>query len=141
VHHPSDPVGNATLEAFWKRPEWTDRPQGYDVPARAGWYPIVTGLQEVFDLIAGFSAASGHGHNYDGDFLSGWAAVAPPADWTGGRQCPPPAAPPIRVRSADARPAQPRDRPRARQAGAATFLEMVTSDGSRGLTRSAAGPM
>jgi uncharacterized membrane protein len=82
VHHPSDPVGNATLEAFWRRPEWTDRPQGYDVPARAGWYPIVTGLQEVFDLIAGFSAASGHGHNYDVDFVSGWAAVAPPADWT-----------------------------------------------------------
>ena len=62
MHHPSDPVGNTTLEAFWRRPEWTDRPQGYDVPARAGWHPIVTGLQEVFDLIAGFSAASGHGH-------------------------------------------------------------------------------
>jgi uncharacterized membrane protein len=70
VHHPSDPVGNATLEAFWRRPAWTDRPQGYDVPARAGWYPVVTGLQEVFDLIAGFSAASGHGHNYDVDFLT-----------------------------------------------------------------------
>jgi len=31
----------------------------------------VIGLQEVFDLIAGFSAASGHGHNYDVDFVSG----------------------------------------------------------------------
>jgi uncharacterized membrane protein len=82
VHHPSDPVGNATLEAFWRRPERTDRPQGYDVPARAGWYPVVTGLQEVFDLIAGFSAASAHGHNDDVDFVSGWAAVAPPAEWT-----------------------------------------------------------
>ena len=82
VHHPSDPVGNATLEALWRRPEWTDRPQGYDVPARAGWYPVVTGLQEVADLIAGFSAASGHGHNYGVDFVAGWAAVAPPAGWT-----------------------------------------------------------
>jgi uncharacterized membrane protein len=82
VHHPSDPVGNATLEAFWRRPAWTDHPQGYDVPARAGWFPIVTGIQQVADLIAGFSAASGHGHNYDIDFVSGWAAVAPPADWT-----------------------------------------------------------
>ena len=36
----------------------------------------------MFDLIAGFSAASGHGHNYDVDFVSGWAAVAHPADWT-----------------------------------------------------------
>jgi uncharacterized membrane protein len=82
VHHPSDPVGNATVEAVWRRPEWTDRPKGYDVPARAGWFPIVTGLQEVFDLIAGFSAPSGYGHNYGVDFVTGWAAVAPPAQWT-----------------------------------------------------------
>jgi uncharacterized membrane protein len=82
VHHPSDPVGNATVESFWRRPEWTDPPRGYDVPARAGWFPVVTGIQEVFDLMAGFSAPSGHGHNYDVDLVAGWAAVAPPAQWT-----------------------------------------------------------
>ena len=82
VHHPSDPVGNATLEALWRRPEWTEHPKGYDIPARAGWVPIVTGLQEVFDLIAGFSAPSGYGHNYAVDFAAGWAAVVPPEGWT-----------------------------------------------------------
>ena len=86
VHHPSDPVGNATLEALWRRPEWTERPKGYDVPARAGWSPIVTGLQQVADLIAGFSAPSGYGHNYGIDFAA-WAAVAPPTD--GPRPTPP----------------------------------------------------
>jgi hypothetical protein len=60
----------------------------------------VTGLQEIFDLIAGFSAASGHRHNNDVDFVSGWAAMAPSGRLDGGRQRPPPAAPPIRVRSA-----------------------------------------
>ena len=59
-----------------------DRPQGYVVPARAGWYPIVTGLQEVADLIAGFGATSGYGHNYGIDFVTGWAAVVPPEGWT-----------------------------------------------------------
>ena len=49
------------------------------------------GLQEVFDLIAGFSAASGHGHNYDVDVVSGWAAVAPSGRLDGGRQRPSPA--------------------------------------------------
>lgn len=82
VHHPSDPVGNASVESLWRRPEWTEAPKGYDIPARAGWYPIVTGLQEVADLIAGFSAPSGHGHNYDVDFVAGWAAVVPPQRWT-----------------------------------------------------------
>jgi uncharacterized membrane protein len=57
-------------------------PKGYDVLARAGWFPIVTGVQEVADLIAGFSAPSGYGHNYAIDFVSGWAAVAPPVRWT-----------------------------------------------------------
>ena len=76
------PVGNASLEALWRRPEWTEPPKGYDVLARAGWFPIVTGLQEVADLIAGFSAPSGYGHNYAIDFVSGWVAVAPPERWT-----------------------------------------------------------
>ncbi len=40
VHHPSDPVGNATLEALWRRPEWTDRPQGYGVDFVAGWAAV-----------------------------------------------------------------------------------------------------
>ena len=57
-------------------------PKGYDVLARAGWFPIVTGVQEVADLIAGFSAPSGYGHNYAIDFVSGWAAVVPPVQWT-----------------------------------------------------------
>jgi hypothetical protein len=90
------PVGNATVEAFWRRPEWTDRPQGYDIPARAGWYPIVTGLQEVADLIAAFGATSGYGHNYGIDFVIGWAAVAP-GRMDRRRQRPAPAAPPDRV--------------------------------------------
>jgi uncharacterized membrane protein len=57
-------------------------PRGYDIPAGAGWCPIVTGVQEVADLIGGFSAPSGYGHNHAVDFVSGWAAVAPPARWT-----------------------------------------------------------
>ena len=32
--------------------------------------------------MAGFSAASGYGHNYGINFVSGWAAVAPPPGWT-----------------------------------------------------------
>ncbi len=52
------------------------------VRARTGWLPIVTFNQVVADLIAGFSAPSGYGHNYVVDVISGWAAVAPPAGWT-----------------------------------------------------------
>ena len=43
---PGSPVWRPVYDGGTRvRPEWTDRPEGYDVPARAGWYPIVTGLQ------------------------------------------------------------------------------------------------
>ena len=58
------------------RPVWLSR------SARAGWYPVDTGLKEVADLIAGFGAPSGYGHNYGIDFVTGWAAVVPPEGWT-----------------------------------------------------------
>ena len=82
VHHPSDPVGSFDFETIWRWPEWMDEPRGYDVPSRGGWFPVVTFVQEVADLVAGFSAPSGYGHNYTVDFASAWAAVVPPPGWS-----------------------------------------------------------
>lgn len=81
-HHPSDPVGYWNLETLWSRPEWVDDPVGYDVSPEVAWFPIVTWGQVSADLIAGFSAGPGFGHNYSIDFVSGWASVAPPPDWS-----------------------------------------------------------
>jgi uncharacterized membrane protein len=81
-HHPSDPVGLFEFPTIWSRPEWTEAPTGFDVPDRVGWWPIVTWVQTVADLIAGFSTPPGHGHNYATDYVSGWAAVVPPDGWT-----------------------------------------------------------
>ena len=86
MHHPSDRSATRAWRRSGDGRNGPSLPKGYDVLARAGWFPIVTGLQEVADLIAGFSAPSGYGHNYAIDyaidFVSGWAAVAPPARWT-----------------------------------------------------------
>jgi uncharacterized membrane protein len=82
LHHPSDPVGVWNWETMVLPPEWTDDPKGDDVPQRAQWVPLVTWVQEVADLVAGFSAPAGHGHNYSQEFVSAWAAVVPPAGWT-----------------------------------------------------------
>ena len=63
-----------------------DRPApGLRHPRPGRLVPIVTGIQEVADFIAGFSTTSGYGHNYDIDFVTGWAAVlspSPPDGWT-----------------------------------------------------------
>lgn len=82
VHHPSDPVGSWSWETIWSRPEWTESPIGYDVPQRVRWFPFITWVQEVADLMAGFSAPPGYGHDYSVDFVGAWATVTQPDDWT-----------------------------------------------------------
>jgi uncharacterized membrane protein len=57
---------------------------GYDLFPDVTWFPIVTWGQVSADLIAGFSAGPGFGHNYSVDFVSGWASEASPADWSTG---------------------------------------------------------
>jgi uncharacterized membrane protein len=82
VQHPSDPVGWWNWSTMVAPPAWMARPTGYDVPESPRWFPIVTWVQEVADLMNGFSATPGHGHNYDPDMAAGWAAVAAPPGWT-----------------------------------------------------------
>ena len=82
VHHPSDPVGNWSWSSIWRKPPWMKEPLGYDITPHVSWFPFVSGLQEVSDLVAGFGAPSGYGHNYDIDFASAWAAIVPPEGWT-----------------------------------------------------------
>ena len=81
-HHPSDPIGYWNWETLWKPQEWAGEPIGYDVSPATRWYPFVTFWQVVFDLIAGFSAPSGYGHNYSVDMADAWAAVVAPDGWT-----------------------------------------------------------
>jgi uncharacterized membrane protein len=82
VHHASDPVGNWNMELLWSPPAWIDDPTGPDVPSDVSWFPFVTWAQVVADLVAGFDATPGHGHDYSSNFASAWAAVAAPDGWT-----------------------------------------------------------
>ena len=54
----------ASIDSVWSPPDWVDHPRGYDVPDRGRWFPFVTGAQGVFDLMAGFAAPPGFGHDY-----------------------------------------------------------------------------
>jgi len=79
--HPSDPVTWATFSSLWWRPPWMHRPTGYDVPNTLRWMPGVTFVQNVFDLMAGFSAPPGHGHDYTPNIADGWVATVAPPGW------------------------------------------------------------
>lgn len=82
VQHPSDPVTQWGFDWLWSPSAWNDRPRGYDVPDTGGWFPVVTWVQGVFDLMAGFGAPPGFGHDYRLDYVNGWSRVVPPDAWT-----------------------------------------------------------
>lgn len=85
IQHPTDPVTFWNVPTLWRPPEWMDHPRGIGVPDRGRWFPVVTFTQGVFDLMAGFGAPPGYGHDYRLDFVAGWATVAPPDGWNASR--------------------------------------------------------
>jgi uncharacterized membrane protein len=82
LHHPSDAIGTWQWSNIWSNPGWSANPPPYDVPSAATWTPFVTFVQETFDLMNGFSAAPGYGHDYRNAFVNAWAALVPPKGWT-----------------------------------------------------------
>ena len=82
LHHPSDAVGTWEAANVWRNPGWADDPAAYDIPEAARWTPIVSVTQEVFDLMNGFSASPGFGHDYRNNLAAAWAAVLAPDGWT-----------------------------------------------------------
>ena len=79
---PSDPVTWAGYSSLWSKPTWMRGQRGYDVPSGTLWFPGVTMVQEVFDLMAGFSTPPGHGHNYNASIVYGVAGIGAPSGWT-----------------------------------------------------------
>jgi uncharacterized membrane protein len=82
LHHPSDAIGTWQPSNLWSPPGWAEDPAAYDIPPAATWLPFVTFTQEAFDLMNGFSAAPGYGHDYRNSFVHAWAAILPPEGWT-----------------------------------------------------------
>jgi uncharacterized membrane protein len=82
VQHPSDPVTFWSMDTLWREPGWMERPTGHDVPDRVRWTPVVTWVQGLYDLTAGFAAPPGHGHDYRLDYADAWATVVAPEGWT-----------------------------------------------------------
>jgi len=82
LQHPSDPTVFWSIEALWRPPEWMEQPRGFDVPHNVRWFPIVSGVQAVADMLNQLSPPPGFGHVYSTDYVRGWAGIMPPEGWT-----------------------------------------------------------
>jgi len=80
--HASDPVRWWNWNTLYAPQPWEQDPRGPDVPTAGSWFPIVTFLQVTSDLIQGFSAPAGHGHNYNDAWAQLLTSVAAPTGWT-----------------------------------------------------------
>lgn len=82
AQHASDPVTWWNWRTLVQKPAWVEKPTGPDVPDTLRWFPVVTWLQTVGDLVNGFSTVPGHGHNYTDAYVNGFAAITRPPGWT-----------------------------------------------------------
>ena len=83
--HPSDPVVWWSPALLLTRPDWLEEPAGDDVLDAMVWIPFITFWQVTADLPIALGAPSGHGHNYSGDHVDGWATVLEPSGWNAER--------------------------------------------------------
>jgi uncharacterized membrane protein len=81
LQHPSDPITWWSPDLILTRPDWLEEPRGRDVLDAVRWVPVVTFWQVSADLALAFSTEPGHGHNYTGEHVDGWAAILRPPGW------------------------------------------------------------
>jgi uncharacterized membrane protein len=77
LQHGTDPIVWVGLPMLWSRPEWLEPGQrSSDVHPDMAWYPLVSGVQAVFDIAEDLSGPDGIGHRYGSTTLEAWIAVA-----------------------------------------------------------------
>lgn len=79
---PSDPIVWWSPDLIWHRPDWLEEQRGDDVSDAMRWWPIVTFFQTSADMAVGLAVPPGHGHNYVGEHVAGWAQVLQPEGWS-----------------------------------------------------------
>ncbi|WP_129645303.1 alpha/beta-hydrolase family protein [Peristeroidobacter agariperforans] len=82
LQHTADPVVLWSVHALWWPPPWMAEPRGFEVPDATRWFPIVSVVQAVGDMLDQLGPPAGFGHDYSTEYVRGWAAVVPPEGWT-----------------------------------------------------------
>ncbi len=79
LQYATDPIVFFRTSILWRRPAWLDAPRGPDVSPQIRWYPVVTALQLVADMVVSTNTPLGHGHQYaPDDYIDAWIAVTEP---------------------------------------------------------------
>jgi uncharacterized membrane protein len=80
--HPSDPIVWWSPHLLLTRPDWLEEERGHDVLDEMVWIPFVTFWQVTADLPMATGVPPGHGHDYGGQHVYGWAEILQLEGWT-----------------------------------------------------------
>lgn len=83
LQYASDPITFFEPAMLYRRPAWLADPRGPDVSPGLRWFPVVTFLKILGDIVAAEGAPIGHGHAYATEhYIDAWRAVSAPEGWT-----------------------------------------------------------
>jgi uncharacterized membrane protein len=82
LQYASDAIVFFEPTSLFHVPAWMNAPRGPDVSPAFEWYPVVTFLQTLVDLMIATSTPTGHGHVYAAaHYTDAWLAVTAPSGW------------------------------------------------------------
>lgn len=76
LQYASDPVTFFEYRSLYREPDWMKPPRGPDVSPQLRWYPLVTFLQLIPDVVLANTAPVGYGHVFaPAHYLDAWSQV------------------------------------------------------------------
>jgi uncharacterized membrane protein len=76
LQYASDPVTFFEYRSLYREPDWMLPPRGRDVSPQLRWYPLVTFLQLIPDVVLANTAPIGYGHLFaPAHYLDAWIQV------------------------------------------------------------------
>lgn len=83
LQYASDAVAFFDPLSVYRAPEWMSQPRGPDVSPQMRWYPIVSFLQLLIDMMTATTTPMGHGHVYAPQhYIDAWIEVTDVQDWS-----------------------------------------------------------
>jgi len=83
LQYASDAITFFEPESIYRSPAWMNGERGPDVSQHFRWYPLVTFLQLLVDVMVSTTPPMGYGHTYAPEhYIDAWLEVTQPQNWT-----------------------------------------------------------
>lgn len=86
LQYASDAITFFDVRHLYRRPDWLTPPRGPDVSSELRWYPVVTMLQLVLDMLMANGTPMGYGHVFaPAHYVDAWLTLTDVEGWSADR--------------------------------------------------------